>query len=349
MLETTEQGLYCTAGGFHIDPWRGVERALITHAHADHARGGSQAYLCAEPGLGLLRERLGPVNATGMRYGETLEINGVRVSFHPAGHVLGSAQIRLEHRGEVWVVSGDYKTQHDPTCAAFEPVRCHAFLTESTFGLPVYRWPEPAEILTDLHAWWRENQREERTSVVLAYSLGKAQRVLASLDESVGPIFVHNAVRVLLRHYERAGVRLPRVELATKEKVRAAKGQGIVITPPATDNSTWLHSLGETSTAVASGWMLLRGTRRWRAADRGFALSDHADWDGLVSSVRATGAERILVTHGYAAQFARWLNENGWRAEVVRTQFKGEGAEEAKEEMANEMAPEETPASAVED
>jgi putative mRNA 3-end processing factor len=328
MLQITEQGLYCAAGGFHIDPWKGVERAVITHAHSDHARAGSAAYLCAEPCVGLLRERLGPVNTTSLRYGETVEMNGVRVSLYPAGHVLGSAQVRMEHRGEVWVVSGDYKTQLDPTCAPFEPVRCHAFLTESTFGLPVYRWPQPEEVMADLHAWWRENQREQCTSVVFAYSLGKAQRILASLDESVGPIFVHGAVRALLRHYERAGVRLPEVQHATKDHVRAAGGRGMVIAPPAADNSAWLHSLGDTATAFASGWMLLRGTRRWRAADRGFALSDHADWDGLVSSVRATGAERVLVTHGYAAQFARWLGENGWQAEVVRTQFKGEGQEE---------------------
>jgi putative mRNA 3-end processing factor len=330
MLQITEQGLYCAAGDFHIDPWRGVERAVITHAHSDHARVGSQAYLCADTGVGLLRERLGPVNATGLRYGETVDMNGVRVSLHPAGHVLGSAQVRLEHHGEVWVVSGDYKTHSDPTCASFEPVRCHAFLTESTFGLPVYRWPQPEEIIADLHAWWRGNQEEGRTSVVFAYSLGKAQRVLASLDPSLGPIFVHGAVRALLRHYERAGVRLPPVQHATKDHVRAANGRGMVIAPPAADNSPWLHSLGETCTGIASGWMLLRGTRRWRAADRGFPLSDHADWDGLVASVRATGAERVLVTHGYAAQFARWLNEKGWRAEVVRTQFKGEGAEEAR-------------------
>ncbi len=334
MLKTTAQGLYCTAGQFHIDPWRGVERALITHAHSDHARVGSQSYLCVEECAGLLRERLGPVNAQTLRYGESTTINGVQVSFHPAGHVLGSAQIRMEHGGEVWVVSGDYKTHADPTCAQFEPVPCHAFLTESTFGLPVYRWPEPAEIMAGMHAWWRENIAAETTSVIFAYSLGKAQRILASLDPSLGPIFVHSAVRSLLRHYERAGVKLPPVKQATGENVRAAGGRGIVIAPPAADNSTWLHSLGEVSTGVASGWMLLRGTRRWRSADRGFALSDHADWDGLISSIRATGAERILVTHGYAAQLSRWLNENGWKAEVIRTQFVGESKEEAPSEEA---------------
>ena len=328
MLKITGQGLYCEAGGFYVDPWRGVERALITHAHSDHARAGSQSYLCVEECAGLLRERLGPVNVASVRYGEVTEINGVRVSFHPAGHVLGSAQIRLEHRGEVWVASGDYKTHADPTCATFEPVRCHTFITESTFGLPVYRWPQPVEVFAEVNAWWRENQQEGRTSVLFGYSLGKAQRLLASVDPSIGPIFVHGAVRSLLRHYERAGVVLPPVEQATKEKVRAAEGRGLVIAPPAADNSTWLHNLGESSTAMASGWMLLRGTRRWRAADRGFALSDHADWEGLVSSIRATGAERVLVTHGYTAQLTRWLNENGWQAEAIRTKFEGEGKEE---------------------
>lgn len=333
MLEVTEEGLYCRAGEFHIDPWRGVPRALITHAHSDHARGGSQSYLCAKDSVGLLKQRLGSqINVSGLPYGENVTIGETKVSFHPAGHVLGSAQIRVEHRGEVWVASGDYKTHRDPTCASFEPVRCHAFLTESTFGLPIYHWPEPTEMMADVHQWWRGNQSEERTSVIFAYSLGKAQRILASLDPEIGPIFVHGAVRNLLPHYEAAGVKLPAAEHATKENVRAAHGKALVIAPPAADGSAWVDSFGEVSTAFASGWMLLRGTRRWRAVDRGFAISDHADWDGLVASIRATCAERVLVTHGYSAALSRWLGENGWQAEVLQTRFEGDSSEEAAEE-----------------
>lgn len=337
MLEVTPDGLYCRAGDFHIDPWRGVPRALITHAHSDHARFGSESYLCATHSVGLLRQRLGSsINVTGMPYGETLRIGEAKVSFHPAGHVLGSAQIRMEHRGEVWVASGDYKTHHDPTCAAFEPVRCHAFLTESTFGLPVYHWPEPAEIMADVHRWWRANQAEGCTSVIFAYSLGKAQRILAGLDPSVGPLFVHGAVRNLLPHYEAAGVSLPPTEHATKEKVRAAQGKALVIAPPSADGSPWVNSFGDVATAFASGWMLLRGTRQWRNAERGFPISDHADWDGLVASIKATGAERVLVTHGYSAALARWLGENGWRAEVLRTHFEGDANEDAAAEESAE-------------
>lgn len=327
MLTVTESGLYCAAGDFYIDPWRGVPRALITHAHSDHARRGSMAYLCVDSCAGLLRSRLGPVNIQTHPYGEQITIGGVKVSFHPAGHVLGSAQIRMEHQGEIWVASGDYKVAADRTCAAFEPVKCHTFLTESTFGLPVYRWRPAPEITAEIREWWRTNREEGRTSVMFAYSLGKAQRVLGSLEPEDGPIFVHGAVQEMLPHYAAAGITLPECLPATKENVRAAKGTGFVITPPGTDGSAWLASLGDVSTGCASGWMALRGTRRWRSADRGFALSDHADWPGLIGAIRATGAERVLVTHGYSATLARWLNENGWQAEVVPTRFTGDRAE----------------------
>lgn len=338
MLTVTESGLYCAAGDFYIDPWRGVPRALITHAHSDHARRGSAAYLCVDSCADLLRSRLGPVNVQTLPYGEQITIGGVKVSFHPAGHVLGSAQIRMEHGGEVWVASGDYKVAADRTCTAFEPVKCHTFLTESTFGLPVYRWRPAEEITAEIREWWRANREEGRTSVMFAYSLGKAQRVLGGLEPEDGPIFAHGAVQEMLPHYAAAGIALPACLPATKENVRAAKGAGFVITPPGTDGSAWLESLGEVSTGCASGWMALRGTRRWRSADRGFALSDHADWPGLIGAIRATGAERVLVTHGYSATLARWLNENGWKAEVVPTKFTGDRAEpeESGEDSADE-------------
>jgi putative mRNA 3-end processing factor len=274
----------------------------------------------------VLRLRVGAqASITGQPYGAPLTMNGVRVSFHPAGHVLGSAQVRVELGGEVWVVSGDYKLQADPTCAAFEPVRCDTFVTESTFGLPVYRWREPAAVFDEINGWWRANQSEGRTSVLFAYSLGKAQRILAGVDASLGPVLVHPAVREFLPVYAAAGVALPHVEPASKDAIRAAGGRGLVVLPPAAEGAAWLDAFGETSRAFASGWMLVRGTRRRRGADRGFALSDHADWPGLIEAIRATGAQRVLVTHGHTAPLVRWLNENGREAAALSTRFTGEG------------------------
>jgi putative mRNA 3-end processing factor len=325
MLTVTKHGLYCAAGDFYIDPQRSVERALITHAHSDHARPGSRAYLCASDGVDVLRVRLGrDARITGMPYGEATRLNEVSVSFHPAGHVLGSAQIRLECRGEVWVVSGDYKTQVDPTCAAFEPVRCHTFVTESTFGLPVYRWPEPVAVFAGINDWWRSNQEEGRASVLFGYSLGKAQRLLAGVDASLGPIFAHGAVRDFLPAYQAAGVKLPPVRASTRENLRGAGPRALIIAPPAAEGSTLLDTLGEVSTAFASGWMLIRSTRWRRGASRGFALSDHADWPGLLDAISATGATRVLVTHGFSSPLVRWLNETGRPAEALPTRSAGE-------------------------
>jgi putative mRNA 3-end processing factor len=282
-------------------------------------------YLCANSCKGVLTERLGKkISVETLPYGESKELNGVRVSFHPAGHVLGSAQIRVEYKGEVWVVSGDYKTENDPTCQSFELVHCNTFVTESTFGLPVYQWPNPGTVVNAIHAWWKHNQESKRTSVLFAYSLGKAQRILSQLDDATGPIFVHSAVDQLLPHYTNEGIAIPRSERATRENVRSAKGSGFVIAPPAVDDSALLRSFGPVSTAFASGWMALRGTRRWRSADRGFVISDHADWTGLQTSILATGAERVLVTHGYTKPMVRWLREQGLEADGLETRFDGE-------------------------
>lgn len=330
LLQTTSDGLYCAAGDFHIDPWRAVPRALITHAHSDHARSGCASYLSSAPGVAVLRERVGKdASIEGQPFGERRTINGVTVSFHPAGHVLGSAQIRVEHRGEVWVVSGDYKTQPDGISGAFETVRCHTFITESTFGLPVYRWRPPAEVFAEINSWWRANQEQARTSVLFAYALGKAQRLLAHLDASLGPIFVHGAVEKFLPIYAEAGVKLPPTQRATAENAKAAAGRGLVIAPQSADGTPWLRKFGECSMAFASGWMQIRGARRWRSADRGFVLSDHADWPGLNDAIRATGAERVLVTHGYTTTMVRWLREQGFAADVLETRYQGEPADEA--------------------
>jgi len=318
-------GLYCPAGGFHVDPWRPVERAVITHAHADHARRGHVAYLAARPGEGVLRARLGDIRLQAVDYGEAVDIAGVRVSLHPAGHVLGSAQVRLEHRGEVWVVSGDYKLQPDPTCAAFEPLRCHAFVTESTFGLPVYRWRPDAEVFAAIDAWWRDNAAAGRTSVLYAYSFGKAQRILAGVDATIGPIACHGAVETLNAAYRAAGVALPpTTSVAALEADRPALARALVLAPPSAQGSPWLRRFGEYGDAFASGWMALRGARRRRAVDRGFVLSDHADWPGLQAAIAATGAQAVRVTHGYSAVMVRWLAGQGIDAQTFETQFSGE-------------------------
>ena len=331
LVTPTARGLYCAAGDFYIDPWRPVERAVITHAHSDHARMGSNAYLAAKRGLAVLQTRLGPdARIEGLEYGESRDLNGVKISLHPAGHVLGSAQVRIEHGGEVWVVSGDYKLDHDPTCEPFEPVRCDTFITESTFGLPIYRWCTPDEIFAGVNAWWRANAAAGRASVVFAYAFGKAQRILASVDDSIGPIVVHGAVEALNRGYRESGVPLPATrmvgELGTKENFAGA----LVVAPPSAQSSAWMKRFGDYSDAFASGWMAIRGARRRRAVDQGFVLSDHADWPSLNRAVEATGARRVIVTHGNTTALVQWLNERGIEAHSMKTEFEGEaGAEEA--------------------
>jgi len=331
LLQATDRGLYCAAGNFFIDPWRETDFAIITHAHSDHARIGSGAYLTAAPGVEVLRLRLGEgAKIAGAAYGEIVHRNGVKVSLHPAGHILGSAQVRVELGGEVWVVSGDYKIEADGVLPPFDPIRCHVFVTESTFGLPIYRWRPQAEIFGEINQWWRKNQAEQRTSVLFAYSLGKAQRLLAGVEASIGPIFLHGAVAKFVPAYEAAGARLPKTAHILDDKVRCSDGTALVIAPPSADNSPWLARFGEVSAAFVSGWMQLRGARRWRALDRGFVLSDHADWDGLQDAIRATDAPRILVTHGYTEVMVRWLRQQGLSADVLPTHFESQSDEEAE-------------------
>jgi putative mRNA 3-end processing factor len=331
LVEPTSRGLYCAAGDFHIDPWQPVSRAVITHAHGDHARPGSEAYLAARCGVPILQLRLGPeARIEGIDYGEARELNGVKVSLHPAGHVLGSAQVRIEAAGEVWVVSGDYKLDPDPTCDPFEPVRCHTFVTESTFGLPIYRWRTPAEIFAGIDAWWRANAAAGRASLIFGYAFGKAQRILASVDASIGPIVVHGAVDVLNKGYRECGVRLPGTRMVTDYEPRTDFAGALVVAPPSAQSTPWLKRFGDYSDAFASGWMAIRGARRRRAVDKGFVLSDHADWPSLNRAIEATGAERIFVTHGHIAPLVQWLNERGLDARAMKAEFEGEaGAEEA--------------------
>ena len=321
LVAARDEGLYCAAGDFFIDPWRGVERAVITHAHGDHARPGSAHYLAAAPSEHVLRARLGDISLQPLAYGDAVTINGVRVSLHPAGHVLGSAQVRLEHDGRVWVVSGDYKVQADPTCAPFEPVRCDTFVTESTFGLPVYRWRDNAAVFAEIDAWWRANADAGRASVLYCYAFGKAQRVLASVDAAIGPIVCHGAVEALNRAYRAAGVALPETVMVSDVTDRAVLKRALVLAPPSAAGSTWLKRFGDHGDAFASGWMQLRGARRRRALDRGFVLSDHADWPGLQQAIDATGAECVYVTHGYVPIMVRWLTERGLDARAFETKY----------------------------
>jgi putative mRNA 3-end processing factor len=324
LLEVTESGLYCAAGDFYVDPWRPVPRAVITHLHADHARWGCGSYLMAEPGLPIARVRLGTGVFESLPYGGVTERNGVRVSFHPAGHLLGSAQVRVEYRGEVWVVSGDYKTVPERTCAPFEPVRCDVFITESTFGLPVYRWRRQEEVLGEINDWWRENAARGLTSVLFAYALGKAQRLLAGINPAIGPLLVHGSVVRLNEAYREAGVAMPEAAYATAEMAKEHRGRALLIAPPSALGSPWLRKFAPYSLAMASGWMAIRGTRRRRAMDRGFVLSDHADWPGLLAAIEATGAERVGVTHGYTEQLVRYLRGSGRDAWVLPTRYEGE-------------------------
>ncbi len=333
LLQATADGLLCAAGGFHVDPWRPVERAVITHGHADHARPGSSLYLCTPTSVPILRSRLGEdIAIETLAYGEVRIIDGVRVSLHPAGHVLGSAQVRIEDRGEVWVVSGDYKDASDPTCEPFEPLPCDVFITESTFGLPVYRWPDQQRVFDDIDRWWRENREHGRTSVLFAYALGKAQRVLAGVDISGGTVVGHGAVRACCEAYVAGGVELPPLaapDELSREELRSA----LVVAPPSAQGTPWMRRFPGAATAFASGWMRLRGPRRRRAVDRGFILSDHVDWPGLLRAVGETGATRIGVTHGSADSLARWFREHGLDSWVLETRHEGEaGEDEAAEE-----------------
>ena len=327
LVRPTPAGLYCEAGDFHIDPWRPVPRAVIPHAHADHARRGSGRYLAAASCVPLLRARLGEdIEVAGLAWGEVVRLGGARVSLHPAGHVLGSAQVRIEHGGETWVVTGDFKRDPDPTCEPFEAVRCDTLVTEATFALPVYRWPEPATVAAAIHGWWEENRAAGRPSLLGCYALGKAQRVLAELARfSDRPVYAHGAVLPIVDIYRAAGVRMLPV-LPVEPRRRRSDWRGdLVIAPPAALGSPWARRFAGASTGFCSGWMRIRGARRRRGYDRGFVLSDHADWPSLVRTVAECGATRVLTTHGQDAAFVRFLNEEaGVRAETLDTLFQGE-------------------------
>ncbi len=322
LLTATPEGIYCPIANIHIDPRGKVSRALITHAHADHSRFGHQAYLAHHHSVPIMTHRLGDIQVQGAEYGETIRINGVSFSFHPAGHIPGSAQIRVEHKGEVWVAAGDYKRQFDGISTPFEVVPCHHFITESTFALPVYHWKPQAEVFDEIHRWWRSNAEAGKASILTGYSLGKAQRLLMHLDRSIGPVYCHPAVDNINALFREHGI----VDVPTTPKVEGAEKKedyrrALIVAPPSVQNSSWLKKFAPYSLGITSGWMALRGARRRRNADRGFILSDHADWDALNKTINDTGAENIHVTHGYREIYARWLCEQGFNAKPLEADY----------------------------
>lgn len=329
LLSFTPKGIHCALADVYIDPWRPVDRAIITHAHSDHARRGSRHYLAHPTTKALMHVRYGQdLSIEGLHAGSAVDIRGVRFSLHPAGHIPGSMQVRVEHRGEVWVVTGDHKRHLDGISQPFEPQRCHTFITECTFGLPIYRWRPPSAVFGEIDAWWRGNAANGICSVLSAYSLGKAQRIMAGVDPSTGPILVHGAVAAMNQVLEAQGLRLPPWKQVTPDTPKEAFRRALVITPGSAIGTSWTQRMRPFSSAMASGWMQLRGWRRRSNIDRGFVLSDHADWDALLQAVNETGAPRVIATHGYTELFSEYLRSTGLDATSESTEFMGEGGAE---------------------
>ncbi|WP_127140854.1 ligase-associated DNA damage response exonuclease [Flagellimonas marinaquae] len=327
LLQFTPKGIYCEQADVYLDPWEPINKAIISHGHADHSRWGHQQYITHHKNIPIVQHRLGDVNISGKDWGETFTINNVKFSLHPAGHIVGSSQIRVEHNGEVWVFTGDYKIEDDGLTTPFELVKCHTFITECTFGLPAFQWRPQKEVFNDINHWWAQNKSEGKTSVLFGYSLGKAQRLLKHLDTSIGKIYTHGAVENMTEVL-RPLVDLPSTHLITKDTKKDELLGNIVVAPPSAHGSTWIRKMVPYVTATASGWMAFRGARRRRAIDKVFVLSDHCDWSGLLKTVEATGAEKIICTHGYTDIFSKYLQELGYDARTEATQYEGELSED---------------------
>jgi len=324
LVRYTKKGFYCEQADIYIDANGVVGKTIITHAHSDHARIGANLYLAHKYTIPILKYRLGSqINTSALEYGEKFEINGVKFSLHPAGHIIGSSQVRIEYKGEVWVISGDYKLENDLISGQFEPVKCNVFITESTFALPIYHWKAQVEIFKDINEWWAKNKAAQKTSVIIGYSLGKAQRIIANVDSSIGKIYAHGAIyntTEIVRKMEI--VNMPPIQKLNLGGITMKELQeSLVVAPPSVMGSTWLNKLEPYSLAYASGWMSIKGIRRRELIEEGFSLSDHADWPGLNSAIKATGAQRILITHGYTAQLAKWLRESNLDASEIITPY----------------------------
>jgi len=314
MLELLRSGLFCEAGNFFIDPSGAVDHAVVTHAHSDHARRGAKKYHTAQSGVSLVKARLGQkIDVSGHEFGAPFFLGPVKVSLHPAGHILGSAQVRLEYKGQVWVASGDYKREPDPTCEPFESVSCDVFITEATFGTPAYRWSKTSDLGREIFDWWQKNRAQGKNSVVCAYSLGKTQRllgVLAPLAERA--IYLDPAATALTECYRREGIKLAR-SICLSEVSEPLSGE-LVLAPSSFLRSQRLSLLGDHYvTAFASGWMAQAGGYA-NQYDHGFTMSDHADWDDLVRTVKESGASRIYVQHRGHGALVRHLRALGLEA-----------------------------------
>jgi putative mRNA 3-end processing factor len=333
LLAFNKKGIYCEAADVYLDPWKPVDKAIISHGHADHSRWGHKKYITHHSNVPIIKHRLGEIEVSGKEWNETFSINGVKFSLHPAGHIIGSSQIRVEHKGEVWVFTGDYKDEEDGVAVPYEPVKCHTFITECTFGLPAFKWQPQAEVFTEINNWWQQNKEDGRTSVIFGYSLGKAQRLLKHLDTSIGKIYTHGAIENMTEVI-RPLSEMPETTRVTRDTKKNEFKGNIVVAPPSAHGSPWIKKMVPYVTASASGWMTFRGARRRRAIDRGFVLSDHCDWQGLLKSIKATGAEKVICTHGYTDIFSRYLRELGFDARTEETQYEGEmGEEESKKEI----------------
>ncbi len=330
LLQFTDKGIFCHEAQVYLDPWKPVDKAIITHGHADHSRWGHKQYITHDRNVPIVKHRLGDVVINGKKWGEPFSINGVRFTLFPAGHIIGSSQIKVEHKGEIWVFTGDYKIEDDNVSTPFELVKCHTFITECTFGLPAFLWRSQQEVFKDINEWWSQNKANGQTSILFGYSLGKAQRLLKHLDPSIGKIYTHGAIENMT-NVLRPMVHFPKTELITSDTKKEEINGNIVLAPPSAHGSNWIRKMVPYATASASGWMAFRGARRRRAIDKGFVLSDHCDWPGLLSTIKNTGAEKIICTHGYTDIFSKYLKELGYDARTEATQFEAENSEQNAE------------------
>lgn len=341
LLAFNENGIYCAQADVYLDPWKPVDKAIISHGHADHSRWGHKKYITHHNNVPIIKHRLGEIEVAGKAWNETFNINGVTFSLHPAGHIISSSQIRVEYKGEVWVFSGDYKTEDDGVAVPYEVVRCNTFITECTFGLPAFKWIPQQQVITEINEWWQKNKEDGRTSVLFGYSLGKAQRLLKHLDSSIGKIYTHGAIENMTEVI-RPLITMPPTNRITGETKKDELKGNIVLAPPSAHGTPWIKKMVPYVTASASGWMAFRGARRRRAIDKGFVMSDHCDWQGLLSSIKATGCEKVICTHGYTDILSRYLSEQGYDARTEETQYEGEmGDLENKEECIDDHVPDE--------